>query len=224
MKIINKVKSLLLSKYPKSPRLTYSYDCEDLILEKIINYKNGFFVDVGAHDPIKHSNTFLLYKKGWSGINIDANPLAIKKFTDKRKNCINLNMGVSDKEGSFKFYVSENPLLSSFDKTKVEEAENKWNFSFKEKIIKTYRLESILDQYLESDIKIDLLNIDVEGLELEILKSNNWEKYAPSIIVVELHERYVEDVLNSELYQFLKAKNYKLISKTFITLIFERIK
>ena len=223
MKLLEKIIRRFKSIYPESPRLTYSYDCEDLIVEKIIKKNNGFYVDIGAHDPIKHSNTYLLYKKGWSGINIDANPMAIAMFNKKRKNCINLNVGISDVEGEFSFYISENPLLSSFDKDKVIEAKTKWNFSFSTKNIRTRRLENVLNDYVKNNVEIDLFNIDVEGLELEILKSNDWNKYLPKIIIIELHERYVENVIKSEIYSFLYLKGYRLVSKTFITLIFERI-
>lgn len=226
MRIINllkTVKKLLTSKYPQSPRLTYSYDCEDLILEKIIPAQNGFYVDIGAHHPIKHSNTYLLHKRGWSGINIDANPLSIDAFDRKRKRDINLNMGISDVEGEFEFYISQNSLLSSFDKSKVSEARLKWGFDFKSTSVKTHRLENVLDKFLGTSGKIDLMNIDVEGLELQILESNNWQKWAPSIVVVELHERYLEDVVSSPLYQFLHKRGYQLVSKTFITLIFEKV-
>jgi len=206
---------------PKCPRISYSYDSEDLLLEKIITKELGFYIDIGAHDPINYSNTYLLHNKGWRGINIDANPLTILEFNKKRKECININCGVSDIEGEFNFYISENPLLSSFDKSKVETAKKEWNFDFKTRKINTYRLESLLDQYLPKT-SIDLLNIDVEGLELNILASNNWQKYSPKIILIELHERYIENVLSSDIYKFLTKRGYKLISKTFITLIFER--
>lgn len=119
MRILKSIKDLQISRYPESPRLTYSHDCEDLILEKIINKPGGFYVDIGAHHPVKHSNTYFLHKKGWKGISIDANLLAIARFKRKRKECINLNMGISDEEGEFGFHISKNPLLSSFDKAKV---------------------------------------------------------------------------------------------------------
>ncbi len=224
--MIKKLKNIFKSKssqFPQSPQLTYSYDCEDLLLEKIIHKKKGFYVDIGAHHPVKHSNTYLLYTKGWRGINIDANPSAISKFNKQRKDCINLNMGISNTEGEFEFYISQNPLLSSFDKVKVLEAKDKWDFGYTSITVKTYRLETILNKYLNSNMNIDLLNIDVEGLEFEILQSNNWDRYLPTIIIIELHERYIEDVMRSNIYTFLHQKGYSLVSKTFITLIFERV-
>jgi len=104
----------------------------------------------------------------------------------------------------------------------VIEAKDKWGFDYSTTVIKTYRLETMLDKYLDPGVGIDLVNIDVEDLKFQILLSSNWDKYRPEVIVVELHERYIEDVMQSDIYKFLFQKGYRMVSKTYITLIFRR--
>ena len=89
--------------------------------------------------------------------------------------------------------------------------------------IKTYPLSEIIDKYLlNSNTKIDFLSIDVEGFELDVLKSNNWEKYNPSYLLVEELKKDLTEIINdSEVYQFLISKNYKLVAKTYNTSIYK---
>jgi hypothetical protein len=76
--------------------------------------------------------------------------------------------------------------------------------------IKTYKLSDVLDKYLPVDQKIDFFFIDVEGLDLEVLKSNNWEKYVPDYIVVEENDVWVENIHESAVYKYLTSLSYKL--------------
>lgn len=80
--------------------VSYSQNGEDILLEAIFyKQQKGFYVDVGAHHPIKYSNTFLLYKRGWRGINIDAMPGSMKTFAKYRKGDINIECGVGSRGG-----------------------------------------------------------------------------------------------------------------------------
>lgn len=81
-------------------------------------------------------------------------------------------------------------------------------------------LESILDEYLPSNTSIDFLSVDVEGLDLEVLQSNNWQKYHPKVILAECWESDLESIHRSEIYLFLAKQNYSLFAKTTNTLIF----
>ena len=74
---------------------SYSQEGEDLLLRRIFEHqKNGFYVDVGAHHPFRFSNTYLLYKCGWRGINIDAMPGSMRLFRRFRARDINIECGV----------------------------------------------------------------------------------------------------------------------------------
>ena len=86
-------KSIYYEKYTKK---SYSISNVDLIIDRIfLNKKKGIYIDVGCNHPIKYNNTYLLYKRGWSGINIDLDKSSIKEFKKFRKNDYNVETIVS---------------------------------------------------------------------------------------------------------------------------------
>ena len=221
------LKKLLLKYLPVNyfqTHTSYSQEGEDMVLRSFYegqkNYK-GFFVDVGAHHPSRFSNTNYFYKKGWRGINIEPTPGAIKAFNIFRKRDINLNIGISGVKDKLTFYCFNEPALNGFSKEISEER----NTSKKYKIIKeveveTYPLADVLDKNLPANQQIDFLTIDVEGLDLQVLKSNNWDKHKPAYILVEDRIEF-DNLANSEVYTYLKKQGYQLVAKTLRTLFFK---
>lgn len=221
------LKKLLLKYLPVNyfqTHTSYSQEGEDMVLRSFYegqkNYK-GFFVDVGAHHPSRFSNTNYFYKKGWRGINIEPTPGAIKAFNISRKRDINLNIGISGIKDKLTFYCFNEPALNGFSKEISEER----NTSKKYKIIKEVEVETspladVLDKNLPANQQIDFLTIDVEGLDLQVLKSNNWDKYKPAYILVEDRIEF-DNLANSEVYTYLKKQGYQLVAKTLRTLFFK---
>jgi len=118
-----------------------------------------------------------------------------------------------------KYYIFQNPALNSFDE-KLSVSREEDIISIQE--ISTLTLEYILDTYLPKDQEIDFLNIDVEGFDLNVLKSNNWKKYKPKVIAIEILAMDINDVINSEIYHLLVDKGYKYSSKSIRTNFFIR--
>ncbi len=200
----------------------YSQEGEDLILKEFLsNVQKGFYVDIGAHHPIRFSNTYMFYKMGWSGINIDAMPNSMKAFKRKRPRDINLEMGVSDKKGVLTYYMFDEPALNSFSKELSEERDRESDFKIVDKKrVKTYPLSYILEKYLPKNKGIDFMSIDVEGLDLMVLKSNDWDRYIPRYILIECIGEDIEDIQREDIYTFLKEKGYTIVGKTYRTLVF----
>lgn len=88
--------------------------------------------------------------------------------------------------------------------------------------VRAMRLESLLDKYLPKGISIDFLTVDVEGLDLEVLQSNDWSRYRPEIVVVEHHETFIQNVLNSDIYKSMVGWGYELHGWAKPSLIFQR--
>ncbi len=193
---------------------SYSQNKEDLILENLLNknHNKGFYIDIGAHDPIIDNNTFKFYKKGWKGILIEPIYSKYSKIKQKRPRDIILNIGVGNKNSLSKFYEFEISTLSTFDKQTAKLYE-KNGYKIKSiKQIKISKLSDILDLNRRKFKNIDILDIDVEGLELNILKSNNWKKYKPTIILIE-SERFIEskdDEYFNIIYKYMISKGYVL--------------
>ncbi len=207
--------------------LSYSQEGEDILLKRIFEYRDigsgGFYVDVGAHHPYRFSNTYFFYKLGWCGINIDATPNSMDAFNATRPNDINLEYAVSDKEEKLIYYIFNEPALNSFDKKLSLERAKISNYQIiAEKEINTRRLDSILEQRLDKNKEIDFMSIDVEGFDFNVLKSNNWDKYRPKVVLVEILKTDLDDILQNETYRFLKTKGYRCFAKTFGTFLFLR--
>jgi len=204
--------------------LSYSQEGEDMILARIFeNQSNGFYIDVGAHHPKRFSNTMYFYKQGWRGINIDATPGSMKLFFKERKLDINLEVAISDSNKTLTFHIFDEPALNTFSKDLAKEYINS-NHKLIEKFeIRTRSLESVLDEYMLFSQKISFLSIDVEGLDFEVIKSNNWEKYRPQVILLEFQKFDIENFLKSDNYKFMQDSGYRFFGKTYNTVFLENV-
>ncbi len=166
--------------------ISHGQNLEDNILWVLSGRKkNGVYVDVGAHNPVRFSNTYRLFREGWSGINIDPLPGCMDLFNKQRSNDINLNIGCSKNAGELVYYSFEEPAYNSFDELRAETVQRKGYSKLKGKIlVPVERLDTILDKYLGNRC-IDVLTVDVEKCELDVLESNDWDKYRPKVIVME---------------------------------------
>lgn len=204
--LINGFNNAFINKYIRG---SFSQKGEDLILEKIFKRKNkGFYIDVGANDPNIFNNTKKFYLRGWRGINVEPNPILLEKFRVDRKRDINLNVGIGRKSGFASFFEFEISSISTFSK---KDKENKIKLGYKLKgefKVKIYRLEDIIRKFHNK--KVDFINIDTEGMDLEVLKSNNWKKFKPRVVCVETGD--VWSILSGD----LKTSNKKKLIDKFM--------
>src|SRR6266581_2478754 len=201
---------------------SYSQEGEDMVLERIFaGKKGGFYVDVGAHHPRRFSNTYFFYRKGWKGINIEPNREAIHAFQSERKRDTNLQCGISDRPGRLMYYSFDEPALNTFDqalaKSRIASTPYKLVGT---SAIPVERLDAILSKHVPANCVIDFLSIDVEGLDLSVLQSNDWRRFRPRCVLVEALGSSVEEAMEGHIYQFMKNQRYELLAKTFNTLIF----
>jgi FkbM family methyltransferase len=213
-KIFEKLKRSVLTEFPK---LSYSRSGEDLLLDEIFEFKaTGFYVDIGAFHPVKYSNTFKFYLKGWRGINIEPNKDLIKKFETVRGEDTNLNIGISNTPGIKQYYKNNaDPSMNTLSIAFAENAEQEFGFSISEVLdVEVKTLSDVLAAFA-LDKRIDFFSVDVEGYDLEVLKSNDWNHYRPRIVLVELNCS-INDIASSDIYSFLTDNHYLLLSYTFL--------
>jgi FkbM family methyltransferase len=203
-------------------RTAYSQGGEDLILARLVHgIATGFYIDVGAHHPQRFSNTYLLYKKGWRGINIDALPGSMAEFRRLRPRDINLELAIGEREGTLPFYTFEEPAFNTFDAELVQSYKN-LNRPVKAVIeMPIYRLEEVIAKYLPPGQRIDVLTIDVEGLDLAVLRSNNWELYRPTYLLTEIFGEKVDICDPSPAGDYVRQQGYSLVAHTTNTAIFK---
>ena len=221
-----------LSIYLKSftnKKFFYSFGGIDNLIQQIFKYKKkGIYIDIGCGHPIKNNNTYLLNKKGWSGINIDLDIDNVELFKIYRPKDLNICAAISDeiKETDLFFYHSRSALntidkkTANYQKAKVTSV----------KKIKTTTLNNVLDESIYNSSNIDFLSIDVEGSELSVLKNFNFHKFKPKVIVVEyldlslnkleIKNLSIQHAMNSEIYKLIISKNYTLANMIHSDLVF----
>jgi FkbM family methyltransferase len=202
-------------------KLQYSRWGEDSFLNNYFkDTANGRYIDIGAFHPFRGSNTYLLYKKGWSGINIDLNKTSIDLFKLARPNDTNLNLAISDANKKIKVYQTK-------DLGKMNTIDPKFasfflkNYHVRESC--SYNLNDILYKYNASkNNRFELIDIDVEGSEYQILKNLNFNKYSFKLILVETHIGYLHFKQQSDkIHNLLKSKNYNYLKKFGETTVYE---
>jgi FkbM family methyltransferase len=207
--------------------LSFSQEGEDLVLKRIfLDQDEGFFVDVGAHHPTRFSNTYLLYCKGWRGINIEPFPGSMDLFNSMRPRDINIEAAVGSPKANdcqINYVILEETAYNYVINGNIEQHENYG----KSKIVDTVKvplrtLDDILEENARSFEKINLLNIDIEGEELEVFKGFSLKKYLPDIIIVEIKGFSFDSKQNYPVYLYLSDRGYKVRSIFFNSIIFER--
>ena len=203
-------------------QISFSQEGEDCILARIFEgQQNGFYVDVGAHHPQRFSNTYHFYLRGWRGINIDAMPGSMKMFDQLRSEDINLEIPISEKAQTLTYYEFNEPALNGFDAEVSQSRDGLRDFKVVAKTqLKTRTLSDVLDEYLPPNQAIDFLSVDVEGLDLQVLRSNDWTKYQPRVVLAEDLSRKGMDE-DSDLKRYMNEQGYRLWAKSINTLIFQ---
>jgi FkbM family methyltransferase len=183
---------------------SYSQEGEDRIIAKTFSHlQNGFFVDIGAYHPFRFSNTQLLYEIGWHGINVEPTPGAVNAFKLSRKRDINLSLAVGEQKTISMFYCFADPALNTFNSRRAETIVNsRQSRLIAQYKLPTYRLDEILTEYLPKNQVIHFMNIDVEGLELSVVNSNDWQKFLPLVIAIE-NFHYLPELTELDKYGYL---------------------
>ena len=196
----------------------YSQFGEDKVLNELIpsNFTNGFYVDVGCFHPKKHSNTYMLFRRGWKGINIDMEKNKIASFNLARPNDYNFLGAISNKIEKVKIFRNQKFGVSSTINRNVIKKEDIIDDDY----IQTTTLNIVLEKSPFKEKKIDLLNIDTEGNDFKVIKSLNIDVYNPSIIIIETHLKKIDEIIKSEIYLFLIRHKYILKSWNVYSLIF----
>lgn len=207
------------------PKISYSQSGEDIIIQHVLRIKkinNPTYIDIGAHHPFFLNNTALLYKNGSRGINIEPDPDLYKSFPRYRKDDVNLNIGIGSENGTADFYRMKASTLNTFSKKEAEHMQANEGYPIKEVLqLKTMTVQNVIKEHANG-IFPDILSLDVEGLDLEILKTINFEESKPKIICVETitFSKTGNGVKRKDIIDFIGSKGYVPYADTNINTIF----
>tara|TARA_B100000427_G_scaffold171427_1_gene142516 strand:- start:118 stop:852 length:735 start_codon:yes stop_codon:yes gene_type:complete len=203
-------------------RKQYSQWGEDLFINNFFKNKNsGVYLDIGCFHPYMYSNTCLLHKKGWSGINIDINQTSIDLFNIVRPNDINICTAISREKKEFKIYFDD--PFSPVNTLNKKFYENLKNTFFKNKKILTIQSKTVEEVFDINKFKseIDFINIDAEGYDFEILQQLDLNKYKVKLVSVETHNvDGSETEYFDSIKKFLEKKNFSIFKRVGPTTLF----
>lgn len=201
----------------------FSQGGEDIAIDNLLRSEavKGVFVDIGAYHPVRFSNTFALYLQGWRGINVDGNRDAIEIFNSVRPEDINIHALISDRIETKEFYRFKEGAWNSTNREAVEILRARGREEgtlIGTDIMETVPIMRILDQYVENK-KFDLLTIDVEGLDIQILRSIDFSRYRPKVIAAEIG---ITEWTEEPFQEFIRKIGYEFYAQCMHTLILQR--
>lgn len=203
---------------------SWSQEGEDRILARLFEHQSvGFYVDVGAHHPMRFSNTYLFYRMGWRGLNIDAMPGSMAEFRRLRGRDINLELGIGPGSATLDYYMFNEPALNGFSQSLSAARDGAASAYRLERVVKVEvrSLASVLAQHLPAGQGIDFMTVDVEGLDLDVLQSNDWQRYRPKFALVEVLESSLHDVTQGRIGAFMHEVGYAAYAKCVNTVFFK---
>jgi FkbM family methyltransferase len=169
--------------------ISYAQNYEDVVLERCFkDVPAGFYIDVGAWDPLEHSVTHHFYERGWRGINIEPNPEYFERLERDRTRDINLRLalGETDQE-SQTFTILKGSGVSTLRSLSVDYLENldARGFPGEPVEVSTVTLASVCRDHVPEGTEIDFLKVDVEGWETQVLGGHDWDRWRPKVLVIE---------------------------------------
>lgn len=189
-------------------RRSYSQYGEDLILARYLSAGPGFYVDVGAFHPSTWNNTKRLYEQGWTGVNVEPIRSRWQLFIEERTRDLSLNCGVGTVPGSARFYEMVPAEYSTFNRDFADKMTSAGVAQLGDSYEVTVRTLADILELAEVPPRWDLLSLDVEGRDADVLRSNDWSRFRPRYVLVEIyHDDAVEKTLLAHNYKRVYANH-----------------
>lgn len=193
-------------------RKNYSQFDEDIFLTEFFKKKKkGKFVDLGAFHPIRYNNTYLLYRKGWDGTNIDLNQTSIDMFNIVRSRDNNKCALISNERNKKKTVYFEHNFSAGNSINLINDPQK---ILTKEKIMTSSTFNDLVQH------KFDFLNIDLEGHDYIVLKTIDLKYYQPDLICVEILENSKD---KNKIFKFMEDNKFKLIKICKVSYFFQKL-
>ena len=211
-------------------QMSFNPDGEDLVLASLVNKACGniktiadnyFFVDVGAFHPISTSVSYKFYRAGWRGINIEPNTDVYPEFARLRPEDTNLAIAIGETARPVTYYRFESqglaPSLNTISEDRLQFLSTKGRFPCQSATVPMQTLGGVLRSNAPKHKEFGFLKVDVEGLKLEVLRSNDWGGFSPHFVLVEELGEYGGYL---PIRQFLFSRGYGIAARTLRTTIY----
>jgi FkbM family methyltransferase len=206
------------------PHVSFAQQGEDLVIRSLLEpFKLGrpTYLDVGAHDPVRNSNTYLFYRAGGRGVLVEPNPFYADKLRKERPGdrVLAIGIGVTDAPQADYYMIHGDGQLNTFSKEQADWLVKHRGPEMLERVIKVPLVninEVIADNF---DVAPNVLSIDAEGFDLPILRSLDFAHYRPHVICAETLDGET-GLSENGILEFLRSKGYSLRGATFVNTVF----
>lgn len=202
---------------PDGTHLSFAQFGEDLVVRGLLEMlmiEKPSYLDIGAYEPIRSSNTYLFYRKGGRGVLVEPNVALVPKLARKRPGDVVLNAGIGlDDIPAADYFVTNDPQLNTFDREQVDRLV----------AISAVRVERVVRMPLMSINRVigehfggsapDFVSIDVEGLDLAILRTLDFRRFRPKVVCAETLITRTRGH-NPETTPFMAAQGYEVRGMT----------
>ena len=206
-------------------RKSWSQCGEDLILRylfDLLGIARPSYIDIGAHHPWYYNNTYLFYRQGARGVNVEPDPSLHAALRRGRRHDINLNIGIGPQAAELDFYVMSQRTLNTFSTIEANKYVEQHGLSVVEtRRIAVQTFAQTVDAHLGRTP--DLVSLDVEGLDLDILRSIDFASYRPQVWCLETLSYAAGDgsgIKSPEIHALMLENGYMLYADTYINSIY----
>ena len=209
-----------INRYP-SFNLSHSQAGEDMVLRSLLqNCRNGTYVDIGAYHPILLSNTYYFYQLGWQGLLVDVRPEVIELCQVLRPKDTSVVAAVAARPGcEVTVYEFDPAALTTLSRETADRYRTRPDTRLvREFTARTVTINQLLEQHWIWPA-IDVMSIDVEGLDDVVLRSLDWQRFRPRVVCFELNDVTFEHVHDSPLVCFVRERGYTLSARLDRTII-----
>lgn len=205
-------------------QVSWAQEGEDLILARMLGgRRGGYYVDVGSHHPFRFSNTYYFYRRGWQGLCIDPLPGTRARFARWRPRDTALEIGIGEAPGTLTYHLFNEPAINTFSPELAAERDGTHNWRLVERrAVPVLPLADVLARHVPAGQAIDLMSVDVEGLDLPVLRSNDWQRWRPRIVIAECLDSAPARWGGDPVVQFMRDHDYFPIAKAVHSVFFLR--
>jgi FkbM family methyltransferase len=206
------------------PERSFAQEGEDRILISwLSDVPSGYYVDIGAHHPTRFSNTALLYESGWHGLNVDPRPGTKELFGELRPRDQAVEVAIGSAAGQFEYFIFDDQALNTLSRERADSLTASTGYQLvRSVLVPVMTLAEVLEEHVPAGQSIDFMNVDVEGLDLAVLASNDWSRFRPVHLLVEdIGFTRLDEASKAATVQLLGPLGYVPIAKTLRSVFFE---
>lgn len=202
-------------------RRSYSQCGEDLIIAflfKQLGITRPTYVDIGANDPVVYSNTYGSYRASGHGFLVEPNPALAKRLRRTRPRDTVIEAGVGVESGTLPLYIMKNDALSTFSAEESDRLQSQGYALSRTLEVPLMTVSELCKRY--NIARPDLLSLDIEGLDLAVLRTVDFETFRPRIICVETNHVGTQPGESSPISTLLHAQHYRTAAMTPVNMLF----